>query len=333
MSAAAASRIYARGLAGVIAVGAVTAGLATVQRSTDLGVMAAANDAVTLADDDRGGALFDIGNLAPGTAVTRCIELSYAGAAGAGVQMSASGSGSGLDRHLRLTVEGGKGGGFDDCAGFAGRQLFAGTLAEFLARFPDEGSALGAWSADPDHPNRTFRVSMELEDVAAAQGKRAAVSFRWHAGGTIAVDKAPSAPGGSPGVVALPAPSGAKPAPRGRPHPGPAARDRVARTPGVVRVPQDRGTPAIGGPASRTARSPRPDAPGGVRRVIAAVADASVEVAKRGAVPVFLIVLLLLYLLLQDRLDRRDPKLMLAPIHRAPDLPFEPLHGAGGDGP
>jgi hypothetical protein len=34
-------------------------------------------------------------------------------------------------------------------------------------------------------------------------------------------------------------------------------------------------------------------------------------------------VLLLLFLLLQDRIDRRDPKLALAPEHGEPDLPFE----------
>ncbi|WP_432545862.1 hypothetical protein [Kineococcus sp. SYSU DK004] len=33
--------------------------------------------------------------------------------------------------------------------------------------------------------------------------------------------------------------------------------------------------------------------------------------------------LLLLFLLVQDQLDRRDPKLALAPVHPDPDLPFE----------
>ena len=57
---------------------------------------------------------------------------------------------------------------------------------------------------------------------------------------------------------------------------------------------------------------------GKLRRVIG-------EAAERAAFPLLLLVAMFLFVLLQNRLDARDPKLALAPIHATPDLPFEPL--------
>jgi hypothetical protein len=47
------------------------------------------------------------------------------------------------------------------------------------------------------------------------------------------------------------------------------------------------------------------------------------SMGKHSEFPVALIVVLVLFLLLQDRFDRKDPKLALAPIYPEPDLPFE----------
>jgi hypothetical protein len=46
--------------------------------------------------------------------------------------------------------------------------------------------------------------------------------------------------------------------------------------------------------------------------------------AAHGGFPLSVLVLLVLFLLLQDRIDRRDPKLALAPEHAEPDLRFSP---------
>jgi hypothetical protein len=50
--------------------------------------------------------------------------------------------------------------------------------------------------------------------------------------------------------------------------------------------------------------------------------------AAHGGFPLSVLVLLVLFLLLQDRIDRRDPKLALAPEHAEPDLRFSetPIH-------
>lgn len=51
----------------------------------------------------------------------------------------------------------------------------------------------------------------------------------------------------------------------------------------------------------------------------------------RLSVPLLLLVLMGLFILAQEAIDRKDPKLRLAPVHREPDLPFEPgIPGADG---
>lgn len=51
----------------------------------------------------------------------------------------------------------------------------------------------------------------------------------------------------------------------------------------------------------------------------------------RLSVPLLLLVLMGLFILFQEAIDRKDPKLRLAPVHREPDLPFEPgISGSEG---
>ncbi len=59
----------------------------------------------------------------------------------------------------------------------------------------------------------------------------------------------------------------------------------------------------------------------GVAETIKRGVQATVE---KSAFPFLLIVIVLLFLLVQDRIDRRDPKLALAPVYRDPDLKFTP---------
>ncbi|HEX2087848.1 MAG TPA: hypothetical protein VHF89_19335, partial [Solirubrobacteraceae bacterium] len=64
---------------------------------------------------------------------------------------------------------------------------------------------------------------------------------------------------------------------------------------------------------------------GGVRRALDAIADAAVDVGQRAAFPLLLLIVIALFLAAQHRIDQRDPKLALAPVHRENDLPFTPL--------
>ncbi len=55
---------------------------------------------------------------------------------------------------------------------------------------------------------------------------------------------------------------------------------------------------------------------------LAHLARALGAVAERAAFPVLLMIVMALFFLLQDRIDRRDPKLALAPVHADPRLDF-----------
>jgi hypothetical protein len=54
--------------------------------------------------------------------------------------------------------------------------------------------------------------------------------------------------------------------------------------------------------------------------------------ARHTGFPIAVLVMLALFLLFQDRIDRRDPKLALAPEHPEPDLPFAVRHTAADPG-
>jgi hypothetical protein len=66
----------------------------------------------------------------------------------------------------------------------------------------------------------------------------------------------------------------------------------------------------------------------GLRRLLHEIARVAAEVGKRSAFPSALLVLVMAFLTLQNRIDRRDPKLALAPVHPTPDLPFDDSQGA-----
>jgi hypothetical protein len=80
-------------------------------------------------------------------------------------------------------------------------------------------------------------------------------------------------------------------------------------------------------PAGTLAQPPGID---GLRRVLEKIAQVAAEVGKRSAFPTGLLVLVVIFLTLQNRIDRRDPKLALAPVHPTPDLPFGAPDDDGG---
>jgi hypothetical protein len=61
----------------------------------------------------------------------------------------------------------------------------------------------------------------------------------------------------------------------------------------------------------------------GLGKLLRQIAHVAAEVGKRSAFPTGLLVLVFTFLALQNRIDRRDPKLALAPVHPTPDLPFD----------
>jgi len=57
------------------------------------------------------------------------------------------------------------------------------------------------------------------------------------------------------------------------------------------------------------------------------VVDTARQIAGQARLPVTLFAILAAFLFLQGRLDRRDPKLALAPLGPEPSLPFDPASG------
>lgn len=87
------------------------------------------------------------------------------------------------------------------------------------------------------------------------------------------------------------------------------------------------GTGGSGGSAGTT--SPAKPSSGAADRgwleqAIDAVQENAPAVIKRAGIPLLLLLMVGLVFFVQEAIDRRDPKLALAPLHREPHLPFTP---------
>jgi hypothetical protein len=279
---------------------------------------------IALTDDDNGSALFPATALAPDRPVSRCIRIHYSGSAPAGrsVRLAARDLRGDLVSQLTVRVEVGSGGGFAGCDGFRGQTAYAGRLDGLGV---EAGIGTG-WTPSPGEA-RTYRLTVTLSPRAKAGAGRAAATLEWLATGSTSPE--PAAP-----ATAVPAPVTS---PSRRPAPQPAASRRespvVAPNLGAVapgRTPPPAGTPTVD-PSTAAERPRLVPMPSGWRsmlspkvkralRAVLAVADRS---RRDGRYPLGVLVLLLLFLLVQRRIDRSDPKLALAPVRavRHVDLP------------
>ncbi len=134
-----------------------------------------ASDDGSLVDDDEGRSLFDLSDMVPGRPVVHCIEVTYDGSiVPVELAMQAQAAGE-LARYLDVTVEDGRGGGFDDCSAFRPNGLvFDGTLDELAA---------SGWLPLGDILNTgdgvSFRISFDVQDRQEALGRSASTSFLW----------------------------------------------------------------------------------------------------------------------------------------------------------
>ena len=114
------------------------------------------------------------------------------------------------------------------------------------------------------------------------------------------------------------------------PPPGPTTGPDVAQPTPRVPTPNFGGSGQVKQPASH---DPVPVngsiiPPDPIKRVPELLGKAAVRSLDRPQVPVFLLVLVVLFLLVQNRIDRRDPKLANAPLGSEPLLDFGRLGGA-----
>ncbi len=133
---------------------------------------------VILTDDDAGSALFTASGMSPGVPEVACIELTYAGTiVPAPIRLHGSTTGT-LPQYLDTTIEVGTGGAFGNCVGFTPTStIFTGTLDALATTHTDFASGLNLFTAAANPTVRTIRITLDVQNVPAAQDQTATADF------------------------------------------------------------------------------------------------------------------------------------------------------------
>ncbi len=265
--------------------------------------------------------LFTVSEMAPGQRFERCIVI-IADAAGSAVRLSVSGVSGALAPWLK--VEGSTGTGASrGCRDFVagGAAFYTGNLAA-LASEGTEGVATGWIPGGPQR--RTFRLAVEVADDARAAGAQAIATLVWRLQGsyvpsTAPVTTTPVGPGDGPG--------GSAPANTPRATPSILARSSSATAPAATSSRRDTTSSAALPKGTGVGGAARPEASALIAlpcppSTATRMADLMFGVARNSVLPLLLLLLVLLFLALQDRFDRKDPKLAEAPLYGEPDQAF-----------
>jgi hypothetical protein len=303
----------------------------------------ATQTSLAIFDDDGGRALF-AGPLAmaPGRRYTQCLQIGARSADSRDmVRVGASDVSGDLAASLRLTIEIGEGGRFGDCAAFTGTELFTGTLDDLAAAGAGEGIATG-WQPAAQ-ADRSFRITAALDSGMRDQGVTAQGSFVWRL--VDVTDSGQPPPGASPSLGQTPTPNVTVPG-DGAATPGPGETDPAPSPSPTGASPTSGPTPSVlvaggtGGTGDATGGSGRGSAPdltiGGTLAQLGTVArqaqQAAAAVVTSPQYPLTAILLALGFLLIQDLIDRRDPKLAVAKRRQRDneiDFPDRFHHGVG----
>jgi hypothetical protein len=154
---------------------------------------------VVLTDNDSSSAMFSMSGMTPGSTDTGCIQVTSTGTLPSLVKLYGTTTGTGLDPYLDVTVTRGtvSSGSFDSCTGFTADTtnylgLGAGVLFDdTLQAFPDSYAAgiadprtatvPEAWTSGEVH---AYKLTVTLENNAAAANKTANQTFTWEARNT-----------------------------------------------------------------------------------------------------------------------------------------------------
>jgi hypothetical protein len=315
-----------------------------------------AETAVSVGASSAGDGLFDGAPMAPGQPVARCLAVDVTGARrGEQVVVLARSVTGELAARLRITVELGEGGGSGACTGFRdATTVYDGSLTA-LAATTATGTSTGWFPATA--ARRTFRITAEVPDDDAVQGTTAAGDFVWRlltgSGGGSSPNPPSTPPGTGPEPTAPatgePAPGPPSTTPGTAPEPGETGAGTTATatagspaptTPGVTSTPTGPGGPggaegsgAPGGSGGRDGtaggRQPGP-ADVSVRATTQTrLAHTALGVARHPQPALGAVFAATLFLLLQGRLDRRDPKLAgAARTRRDVEFAFPPTYGS-----
>jgi hypothetical protein len=281
----------------------------------------AALAAASLTDDDKGHALFTTAELVPGSVVTNCLEIIYGGpATPATVRLAAFDVSGTLAPSLSVRVLAGTGGRFGDCTGFTGTAVYEGSLDGLAA--PAAGSTVPSgvdtgWTPVSGDA-RTYQITVTVAPNVA-QGVSCTATLRW-----MLVDDTPD-PVRSTRVPTAPE----APAPEAPAAAVPAQPVPVSAAPALPAAPS-----AVPSPARTRAQARRkgggtadPTTVAGVldlaRNVGGGVATVAKLTARHGGIIGGWVIVLVVFMALQNRIDGRDPKLALAPLRPEPYLSFD----------
>ncbi len=294
---------------------------------------------MSIFDDDGEKAMFPHLDMAPGREYQECILVGTTGAEPADrVLLGVADATGALAAHLHLRLEAGRGGHYGDCSGFVGTEVYRGTLDQLALTGAGHGIDTG-WS--PATARRlSFRITAWLDPSFSHQGLAASGRFVW----TMQSDRAP-VPGGTSsrdtssrgtptaGTSPAPVPSGGPPTQTRAGAPAAATPSGSAGVPGSsVGGGVGAGEAPAGAPAA-VERPPDLSLRADLGRIAAALGRARVAVMAvitSPQYPIAAIMLALGFLLVQDMIDRRDPKLSGVNRVRDNDVDFPDRFGVGG---
>ncbi|HEV2999390.1 MAG TPA: Ig-like domain repeat protein [Solirubrobacteraceae bacterium] len=138
---------------------------------------------------------------------------------------------------------------------------------------------------------------------------------------------APDEPRAAGPLTATPRPAKPKPEPEPEPEPAAKPRERRPRERPALPDPRRRAEPRAAA-RSTPARPEARDSGGNfATRAVAQAVETIAEHPDKSVFPLSLLMLVLAFLAIQNRIDRSDPKLALAPTFADPDLEFRPPPG------
>jgi hypothetical protein len=130
---------------------------------------------VALTDDDRGSARFSVENLVPGQTGQKCLVVTSNSTVPGVVklfQANLTESGQGLDSRIKLSIEEGSGGSFNDCTGF----VASGPAPAFVAldQIPavDYSTGIHAWTTTGTvGETRSYRANWTFDTTGMTQAQ------------------------------------------------------------------------------------------------------------------------------------------------------------------
>ena len=133
---------------------------------------------VAISDDAGGTAMFSTSGMTPGNPVVNCISLTYSGSTPASIRMYGASIGD-LAQYLDVTVDVGSGGQFGNCTGFvASSTIFDDALTNLPSAW---ATGVPTFTAATSPTVRTVRITVEVQNLPAAQNKSATATFTWEA--------------------------------------------------------------------------------------------------------------------------------------------------------